>query len=54
MIPVPANPELTLTPPFVSPVTGMKEDLGLYGNQLTLMGTLFGAGNIVFQIPSSV
>lgn len=31
----------------------MKEDLGLYANQLTLMGTLFTAGGLVFQIPSS-
>lgn len=31
----------------------MKEDLGLYANQLTLMGTLFTAGGLIFQIPSS-
>ncbi|KAL8280808.1 hypothetical protein RQP46_006812 [Phenoliferia psychrophenolica] len=35
-------------------VTGMKEDLGLYANQLTLMGTLFTAGGLVFQIPSNL
>ncbi|KAM0748848.1 MFS general substrate transporter [Meredithblackwellia eburnea MCA 4105] len=35
-------------------VTGMKEDLHMFGNQLTLAITLFGAGNIIFQIPSNL
>jgi MFS family permease len=33
-------------------VSGMKEDLDLYGNEYSLFDTFYNAGYLVFQIPS--
>jgi hypothetical protein len=33
-------------------VSGMKEELNLYGNQYSLFGTFYNCGYLVFQIPS--